>query len=391
MARILWRGPRGRSVAGRWARLAVCWLFVALVIFQGNVIVAEAQPAAAASPVSVSPAVLDFGSASEYSVGSVKQFTVSTTRAAVLTLPGVLPFTPVGGTCPLTATSYGPTQLTLAAGASCTVAMQFFPMQAMHYAIHLSIFWAIIPFGNSISQGYSGPINFTATSTPVPPPWTWSPDPLDFGGQAPYTTSNPRTLTLTTALPAELLYISPVSGSFEQTQSTCHLYQHLAAGDSCTLTIAFAPNSLGVNTIPVSVQLRPQNFPAPAGFATFTTALMGTGIPAGNEAAMANLTYYTTTSDVEAPHIHAGEQVAFVATVKPADGTVSVTGAVVFYDVVYNQITAIGTVSLYSYNANSYATLFSTMTKGTHLITAVYSGDRTFGVAFSEPLTIVVT
>ena len=370
------------------ARLAVCGLSVALLIFQGNVTVAQAQPAAVVSPVSVvSAAVLEFGSTSQYSAGSVKQFTVSTTRTAVITLPVVLPFTAVGGTCPLVATSYyGPNQITLAAGASCTIAMQFFPMQARAYAIQMPVAWAVIPLGTNVSQG-SIPLKLVATSTPAPSPWTWSPSPLDFGGQVPYTTSSPRTMTLTTVQPAAILYISPVSAAFVRLGGTCLVTPHLAAGASCTLTFAFAPQGDGSQTAGMNIHWRPEGFPPQIGSSEFTTNITGTGVAPGNETAIVHLAYYATTSDTEAPHIHAGEQVAFVAAVKPAAGTEIVTGTVVLYD----GVTAIGTAELNSYNGTSYATLFRTLTTGTHLITAGYAGNATFGTAFSEPLQIVVT
>jgi len=192
---------------------------------------------------------------------------------------------------------------------------------------------------------------------------------------------------LTADRPTQILYISPVSGSFVRLGGTCYLYPHLVAGASCTLSFAFDPQSDGPQLGAIRIHWRPEGFPAVVDVDTLTPAtIIGTGIPPGDDTAIADLAYYTTTSDTEAPHIHAGERVAFVATVKPAAGTVLITGAVLFYD----GITAIGTAELYSNDAISYATLFSTMTTGAHVITAVYSGNTTFGAAFSEPLQIVV-
>jgi hypothetical protein len=102
------------------------------------------------------------------------------------------------------------------------------------------------------------------------------------------------------------------------------------------------------------------------------------GLAVGQDGTTTSLTSSSSSSTF-------GQTVTFTATVKPAaPGSGTPTGAVTFYD----GATVLGTVNLTSGVAKF---VISTLSRGTHSITAVYSSDPDFLASTSAVLTQTVS
>lgn len=119
----------------------------------------------------------------------------------------------------------------------------------------------------------SGPFAPTALANDY---FTPNPAMLSFGNQAVGTTSDRQTLIFTNQLSGNVTLGTPIiAGDFTMTGSTC-IGQAIPGGDTCLVTVAFAPQSAGPHTGTVSLP----NFYYPD--VIFGSApLTGTGIAAG--------------------------------------------------------------------------------------------------------------
>jgi Bacterial Ig-like domain (group 3) len=97
----------------------------------------------------------------------------------------------------------------------------------------------------------------------------------------------------------------------------------------------------------------------------------------------------TTTSLTSSPASTFGQPITFTSTVSPAMAvSPTPSGTVTFFD----GATPIGTGTLMSTGGGVQATLtISTLTAGSHTITATYGGDGNFNGSSSGPLTLVIS
>jgi hypothetical protein len=110
-------------------------------------------------------------------------------------------------------------------------------------------------------------------------------------------------------------------------------------------------------------------------------------VPAAVASSATALSYYTTTSDAEAPGVNSSDTVVLVATVTPIAGTVATTGTVTFYD----GTTDLGTATLYAHGTTAYAVLYlDPLAVGAHHMSAAYGGDYTFKPSTSPAVAVAV-
>jgi hypothetical protein len=130
---------------------------------------------------------------------------------------------------------------TLAAGASCTIAVRFKPNSAVSKSASISIH----------DNAAGSPQSVALSGTGVLGAVTFSPDSLTFPTQVVFTTSMAKTVELTNS-GLGVLDISKiaVTGPFAQTH-TCGTTVN--PGDSCTITVTFTPKADGLLTGALSV------------------------------------------------------------------------------------------------------------------------------------------
>ena len=222
--------------------------------------------AAATYTVSLSPTTLTFASTAEGSTSAAQTVTVKNTGTGALTLSSET----VTGT---NATSFLRTASTcgstLAAGASCTVSVAFKPVATGTLNATLSV--ADNATGSPQSVALSGTGTAAATYTV-----SLSPTTLTFASTAEGSTSAAQTVTVkNTGTGALTLSSETVTGtnatSFLRTASTCG--STLAAGASCTVSVAFKPVATGTLNATLSVADNATGSPQ-------SVALSGTGTAA---------------------------------------------------------------------------------------------------------------
>jgi sugar lactone lactonase YvrE len=150
------------------------------------------------------------------------------------------------------------------------------------------------------------------------------------------------------------------------TTTTCAVGTLLLSSGSCNLAIIFAPTVLG-NPVIGSVTVNSNAASVPV-------------ITLKGQVLNVNPTTLTVTSSVNPSQV--GQSVTFIATVSSANS--AVTGTMLFLD----GPTQICSVTITSSNAAACTT--STLTLGSHTITASYSGDSQDESASSQPLIQVV-
>ncbi|HEX6505327.1 MAG TPA: Ig-like domain repeat protein [Terriglobales bacterium] len=187
-----------------------------------------------------------------------------------------------------------------------------------------------------------------------------SPSALTFGNQVVGTTSAPQVITIGNAGSAPLA-ISTVSvtGDFSQT-NTCSAT--VMQGGNCTVSVTFTPSAAGTRTGTVTIVDNAADSPQ-------TVNLTGTGVAA---------TTTTSLSSSLNPSIY-GQSVTFTAKVAPSGGGTP-TGTVTFYDA----SVVLGTQPLNSSGLSILTT--SSLSAGSHSITASYSGDSSFAGSTSTAL-----
>ena len=239
---------------------------------------------------------------------------------------------------------------------------------------------AAVDANGMVTGGSAGSTTITATYTlngenvqttvpvTVPPPvMTVNPVSLSFTSQNVGTTSSAQQIMVTNTGtgPLRMLGVS-ASGDFAETDN-CTSSSPLAVNASCAVNVTFTPSSAGSRSGALGIT---------NGFnvVSATLALAGTGI--GQPATT------TTVASSADPSILASS-VTLTATVTPTSGSSTPTGTVTFSD---------GSTVLASQPlANGQATFTtSSLTIGSHSITATYSGDSNFTGSASTALTQAV-
>lgn len=220
---------------------------------------------AAASPL-IHVVLTGTGTAPGLSIAGATNFgdvLLNTTASATVTLSN-------GGTAPATglaisvagATTFGQTNTcgtSLAAGASCSIALTFAPTAAGAQSATLSI----------SANAPAAPLSAALTGAGVAPLAKVSPASLTFGPQGLNTTSPAQAVTVSNAgsTPLTVTGFAIAGAEFAQTNNCA---TQLAAGASCTVNVTFTPTSLGPTSSTLTV-----NVGAPA--TAQTVALSGTG------------------------------------------------------------------------------------------------------------------
>jgi uncharacterized repeat protein (TIGR01451 family) len=210
---------------------------------------------------------------------------------------------------------------------------------------------------------------------------TGSPNPVTVGGTLTYTITvnngGPSTATnvmLTDTLPASVSFASatPSQGSCTHSGGTvnCNL-SSIADGGLATVTITVTPNAAGTITNTATVSANESDPNSANNTATATTTVIN-----------ANTT--TTVTSSQNPSTY-GQPVTFTATVTAvAPGGGTPTGTVTFYD----GTMVLGTGTLNALGQATFTT--SSLSIGTHSITAIYNGDANYNGSTSPPVVQLV-
>jgi peptidase M28-like protein/Big-like domain-containing protein/IPT/TIG domain-containing protein/invasin-like protein len=195
--------------------------------------------------LSVSPASLTF-SAGLRDTSEAQHVTVWNAGAAPLAL-GRIAFGAAGGGA-FDATSTCPA--TLAAGATCTVAVTFTAKAVVTRSTTMAIAVAAPATSRSVSL----------TGTVIVPTFTVSASSLVFDPQAVRTASPPRAITVTNTSRAPLeirnVIVSGGSGAADLRQANdCGAM--LGAGRACTITVTFTPKAVGSRSASLDIQVAP--------------------------------------------------------------------------------------------------------------------------------------
>ena len=224
---------------------------------------------------------------------------------------------------------------------------------------------------HSITASYGGDAIFPPSASPVLSQLVQgavaglSLTSLGFSGQPIGVASSPQNVTLTNTGNMNLTITSiqvtgTNGGDFAQT-NTCGA--SVAANGSCNITVTFTPSIAGAENAAVTITDNGSNSPQNLG-------LTGIGI---TDATTTLLTSAQNPSSV-------GQSVTFTATVAPQQGTGTPTGTVSFSD----GGAGIGSSTL---NGSGVSTLtISTLSAGSHSITASYTGYSNFASSSSSPL-----
>jgi hypothetical protein len=229
---------------------------------QQSVALSCAATAALVPQAALTAASANFGTVMAGTASDVQTFTLSNAGTASLTISSVA----LGGANP-TAFALGTSSCgtSLAAGASCTVAVTFRPPSAGSFSAALIVVDAVGTQSSALT-GTGAP--------PAAPLAALSPATGAFGTVTVGSTSAPVSFTLTNGGNAALSITSVNVGGanaalFSVTADTCGA--SLAADSSCTITDAFKPTAVGSDTATLSVL---------DSVGTQTAALTGTGAAA---------------------------------------------------------------------------------------------------------------
>ncbi|HLX84772.1 MAG TPA: SBBP repeat-containing protein [Terriglobales bacterium] len=195
---------------------------------------------------------------------------------------------------------------------------------------------------------------------------TLTPQIVSFGSQLVGTTSVPQISKLTNTGRVTLSITSigvtgANSGDFAQTNN-CGT--SLPVGDSCNITVTFAPTALATRIATVTIKDNGQDGP-------HTIGLNGVGT---------STTTTTLTSSPNPSGLH--QSVTLTAVVTPTQSGTP-TGTITFYD----GTTALGTVAL---SLDKAVLKFAKLSTGSHSLTAAYSGDSVFQPSTSPVVIQVV-
>jgi uncharacterized protein YjdB len=223
----------------------------------------------------------------------------------------------------------------------------------------------------SITATYTLGSQTISVSIPVtvpPPRITSTPTSLSFGSQNVGTSSATQTLTITNVSNNPGLTIRPIStlGDFSEADN-CSSSSAIDVGATCTINVAFTPTAAGSRTGALII-------PDTLDIVAPTIPLTGTGVGLP--------TTTTTIASSVNPSVY-GQAVTLTGTVTPSNGTGAPTGSVTFSD----GANIIGTASLASGQG---ALTVSSLTVGSHSLTAAYFGDANFLASTSPALSQLV-
>ena len=213
-------------------------------------------PVKLVSGITFSPSTLNFGTTPVGSTSAPQTFTITSSGTGPLTLGGGVTtgdYTYTTNTC-----VFAPA--TLAAGTSCTVTVAFTPFQP----------GARSGSGFVTNDAAVQPAQLTFTGTGGSTGSTLASAALNFGPQQVGSVSTAQTLTITANGPS-VLFISNIttSGDFTRTGTTCTAA--LAVGNSCNVSVSFAPTASLVRTGSLTISSNGTSSPQ-------TVALSGSGV-----------------------------------------------------------------------------------------------------------------
>ena len=196
-----------------------------------------------AQDVTVSPASLSWASVQVGQTSGTKSVTVTNTQAISLTISSIS--IPVGSDFIVSSTTCPISPSTVAAGASCTISVQFRPLAQGTRTNTLKIV-DDAPNGTQTvpltGQGTTGTVLFSPTS-------------LSFSNVPVGTTSAPLSVTLTNTLSTDITLsnIKSYSTLFQQTNNCPLSPSVLAAGASCTFSVTYRPTVAGSSSSSITV------------------------------------------------------------------------------------------------------------------------------------------
>ncbi len=296
-----------------------------------------------AGTVTVKPSSLSFGNQVQKTSSATKLVRLTnglTTPLTITSISSNLADYAQTNTCPLS-------PATLGAGASCTISVTFTPSALGSRVATLSV----------TDNASNSPQKVSLSGTGVAPV-TATPSSLAFGGQAVGVKSAARMVTVKNNQKTSLTITSIASNVTDySTTTTCPLNPRtLAAGASCSVSVFFAPATIGLRSAVLTVADNAAVSP--------TVSLSGTGI---------SVTAVSITP--ESPSICPGQSQQFTATATFNDGsTQDITSSAAWT----SSKTAIATV-------NSGGLAASSISTGSTTISASYSG-----VSNSAPLSVVL-
>ncbi len=221
------------------------------------------------APLTVAPASLTWVKEPVGQTAGAKTITVTNPNTAAVTIASIASgndFVLSGNTCPLSGT-------TLAAGANCTLSVQFRPQAEGAIAENLSI----------VSNASTDPQNVALSGNGVAGPLLFTPSALSFPTTDAGQTSPQQTVTLanTTASAITMTAITHTN-MFPETNNCTPT---LPAGASCTFNVTFAPLCSGSKTGTVTAHAGNDTVLLYlSGTATGTSTCPGPGVPSGNTA-----------------------------------------------------------------------------------------------------------
>jgi Glycosyl hydrolases family 39 len=198
---------------------------------------------ATAQDVTFSPASLSWASVQIGQTSGIKSFTVTNTQSISLTIASIsIPtgsdFIISSSTCPISPS-------TVAAGASCTISVQFRPLAQGTRTNAVKL------VDDAPSQTQTLPLSGTGTTGAI----LFSPTSLSFSNVPVGTTSTPQSVTLANTLSTDITLsnIKIGSGVFTQTNN-CPLSPNvLAAGTTCTFSVTYRPTAAGSSASAITV------------------------------------------------------------------------------------------------------------------------------------------
>ena len=199
--------------------------------------------AASAQDVTVSPASLSWASVQVGQTSGVKSVTVTNTQAISLTISSIS--IPAGSDFIVSSTTCPISPSTVAAGASCTISVQFRPLAQGTRTNSIKI------VDDAPSQTQTVPLTGQGTTGTI----LFSPTSLSISNVPVGTTSAPQSVTLTNTLSSDITLstIKIGSGLFSQTNNCPISPSVLAAGTSCTFSITYRPTVAGSTSSALTV------------------------------------------------------------------------------------------------------------------------------------------
>ncbi|MFN8512852.1 MAG: choice-of-anchor D domain-containing protein [Chloroflexia bacterium] len=211
--------------------------------------------AAPTPALTISPAVLNFGSVS-VGANASQTVTLSNTGSAPFNITGI---SGAGGA--FSVSGNGCTGTTLNPGDSCTFAVTFAPTAAGATSVTLSI--------SDTAPG--NPHSLSATGTGVSSVLSFTPNPLDFGNVTVGTSSTLGVLvTNTGGAPVAITAVGGPSGDFALVSTTC--VATLAPGDSCSVVVRYTPSAPGADVDSIDLTV--------TGVGTVSSGIVGNGVVA---------------------------------------------------------------------------------------------------------------